>query len=85
MGLVAALVAGGATLATPASADDVYGHCTTGGVRLRSEPSTNGAVLGQCDPGERLGARDESGSWIKVYDFDSGVTGWMSKQYYAWG
>ncbi|KPC61162.1 SH3 domain-containing protein [Streptomyces chattanoogensis] len=85
-GLVLAAAIGGATLSTPAYADDVYGHCTGDGVRIRSTPSTSGAVLGLCYTGERLAHRDVSsdGQWDKVYDVDSGVSGWISHGYFSW-
>ncbi len=85
-GLAVAAAIGGATLATPAYADDVYGHCTGDGVRIRATPSTSGAVLGLCYRGDRLAHRDVSGDgqWDRVYDVDSGVSGWMSHGYYSW-
>ncbi|MGW1197284.1 SH3 domain-containing protein [Streptomyces sp. NPDC002536] len=83
-GLMVATAIGGAALSAPAYADDVNGHCTGEGVRIRAAASTDASVVGLCYSDHRLGLRDESGDWVKVYDFDTDVSGWMSRSYWSW-
>jgi len=72
--------------ASSASADDVYGHCTASGVRIRAAANTSSTILGLCYPSHQLAHRDVSadGNWDKVIDTTTGITGWMSHQYWAW-
>lgn len=83
--LVAAAIGAGA-LAAPAYADDVYGHCTGEGVRIRAAASTSSSVVGLCYSDHRLAHRDVSsdGQWDKIYDVDTGASGWISHGYWSW-
>ncbi|MGK5731962.1 hypothetical protein D7231_03995 [Streptomyces klenkii] len=85
-GLLVAATLGGAALAAPAYADDVYGHCTGEGVRIRAAASTSSSVVGLCYSNHRLAHRDVSGDgqWDKVYDVNTGASGWISHGYWSW-
>ncbi|MCF3105946.1 hypothetical protein IPZ58_30865 [Streptomyces roseoverticillatus] len=70
----------------PAYADDVYGLCTGEGVRIRAAASTSSSAVGLCYSDHRLAHRDVSGDgqWDKVYDVNTGASGWISHGYWSW-
>lgn len=52
----------------------------TGFLRVRSEPSLNGAEVGRVLPGEKYDLLDEESGWFKI-KLKDGATGWVSSQY----
>ncbi|MFE0045149.1 hypothetical protein [Streptomyces albireticuli] len=53
---------------------------------MRSAASASSPVVGLCCGDHRLAHRDVSGGgqWDKVYDVNTGVSGWISHGYWSW-
>jgi uncharacterized protein YgiM (DUF1202 family) len=49
-------------------------------LNVRSQPSTQGEILGYLENGDMMPLQSESGDWYQI-EIDEGLSGWISKKY----